>query len=158
MAVNFEIPTETIKVGNGSFTVRGMNSEDVTFLTVNYLDEMKATVARFADKKGRFRQSAVAELAMEVAKMAPLMVVEIISRCAEAESEADVLKFRALAFPKQVEALKAIAMLTVEDGGIDLKKFAGIAASLLEQNGLQPGPMMTILQTIIETSETPSPT
>lgn len=50
MAVNFEIPTTEIKVGSGSFTVRGMNSEDLTFLVTHYLEDMKATVAKYGDK------------------------------------------------------------------------------------------------------------
>ena len=86
------------------------------------------------------------------------MAVEIISRCAEAESAEDVEKFRRLAFVKQIEALKAIVLLTVEDGGVDLGKMMGVVASLLEANGLKPGPLMTSLQTIIETSGNQSAT
>lgn len=158
MAVNFEIETTRVNVGKsgGYFTVRGLNTEDMTFLTVHYLDDMKRAVAKHA-KKGKVNQSALAELAMDVAKDFPLMTTEIISRCAEAESDEDVQKFRRLPFTKQMEALKAIAILSVEDSGVELKKVAGIAASLLEANGVQPGPLMTILQTIIETSEKPSP-
>lgn len=159
MAVSFEIETTRIEVGKsgGFFTVRGMNSEDVTFLTMHYLDDMKTTVAKYANK-GVVQKSAVADLVMDVAKDFPTMVVEIISRCAEAESAEDVEKFRRLSFVKQIEALKAIVLLTVEDGGIELGKLAGVVASLLEANGLKPGPLMTSLQTIIATSEKPSAT
>lgn len=159
MAVSFEIETTRIAVGKsgGFFTVRGMNSEDVTFLTMHYLDDMKTTVAKYANK-GVVQKSAVADLVMDVAKDFPTMVVEIISRCAEAESAEDVEKFRRLSFVKQIEALKAIVLLTVEDGGIELGKLAGVVASLLEANGLKPGPLMTSLQTIIATSEKPSAT
>lgn len=159
MAVNFEIETTRINVGSsgGYFTVRGMNSEDVTFLTMHYLEDMKATVAKYAGK-GVLPRDRVADVVMEVAKDFPSMVVEIISRCAEAESAEDVQKFRRLSFVKQIEALKAITLLTVEDGGVELGKLAGVVASLLEANGLKPGPLMTSLQTIIETSEKPSAT
>lgn len=159
MAVSFEIETTRIEVGKsgGFFTVRGMNSEDVTFLTMHYLEDMKTTVAKYANK-GVVQKSAVADLVMDVAKDFPTMVVEIISRCAEAESAEDVEKFRRLSFVKQIEALKAIVLLTVEDGGIELGKLAGVVASLLEANGLKPGPLMTSLQTIIATSEKPSAT
>lgn len=159
MAVNFEIETTRIEVGKsgGFFTVRGMNSEDVTFLTMHYLEDMKTTVAKYASK-GVVQKSAVADLVMDLARDFPTMVVEIISRCAEADSAEDVEKFRRLAFVKQIEALKAIVLLTVEDGGIELGKLAGVVASLLEANGLKPGPLMTSLQTIIATSEKPSAT
>lgn len=159
MAVNFEIETTRIEVGTkgGYFTVRGMNSEDITFLTMHYMEDMKQTVAKYAGK-GVLPKDRVADLVMEVAKDFPSMVVEIISRCAEAESADDVQKFRRLSFVKQIEALKAIVLLTVEDGGVELGKLAGVVASLLEANGLKPGPLMTSLQTIIETSGNPSAT
>lgn len=159
MAVNFEIETTRIEVGSkgGFFTVRGMNSEDITFLTMHYLDDMKKTVAKYAGK-GVMPTNRVADLVMEVAKDFPSMVVEIISRCAEAETAEDVQKFRRLSFAKQIEALKAIALLTVEDGGIELGKLMGVLASLLEANGLNPGPLMTLLNNTIETSGKPSAT
>lgn len=158
MAVNFEIETTRINVGkNGYFTVRGMNSEDLTFLTVHYLEDAKALVAKYANKP-LVQKNRVAELVMELAKDFPSMVVEIISRCAEATDPESVEKFRRLSFMKQVEALKAIALLTVEDGGIELGKVMGAVVSLLEANGLKPGPLTTSLQTIIETSEKQSST
>lgn len=159
MAVNFEIETTRIEVGTkgGYFTVRGMNSEDLTFLTVHYLEDAKALVAKYAER-GVIQRNRVADLVMELAKDFPTMVVEIISRCAEATTAEDVEKFRQLSFVKQIEALKAIALLTAEDGGIELGKVMGIVASLLEANGLKPGPLMTSLQTIIETSGKPSAT
>lgn len=80
------------------------------------------------------------------------MVVEIISRCSEATSPEDIEKFRRLSFIKQIEALKAIVLLTVQDSGIDLGKVAGAVASLLEANGLPSGPLTQSLQTIMETS------
>jgi hypothetical protein len=160
MAVNFEIETTRIEVGKngGFFTVRGMNSEDVTFLTMHYLDDMKKVVAKYAGTGGIMPKDRVADVIMDLAKDFPMMVVEIISRCAEATSADDVDKFRRLSFVKQIEALKAIFLLTVEDGGIELGKLAGVVASLLEANGLPPGPLTKSLQTIIETSGRPSAT
>lgn len=158
MAVNFDIPTTRINVGkNGHFTVRGMNSEELVFLTSNYLDDMKAVVAKYAVGPALPRNR-VADVVMEVAKGFPMMAVEIISRCADATTDEDVAKFRMLPFTKQIEALKEIALLTVEDGGIDLGKVMGAVASLLEANGVQPGPLMQSLQNIIETSAKPSHT
>lgn len=153
MAVNFDIETVTISVGTkgGSLTVRGLNSEDLTFLTLHYLDDMQATVAKFGDRNITDRPQ-VADVLRELAREFPNMVVEIISRAAEAESADDIAKLRRLSFVKQLEALKAVANLTIEDGGIDLKKALGFVANLLEATDLPPGPLLTSLQTIIATS------
>lgn len=157
MAVNFEIPTTEIKVGSGSFTVRGMNSEDLTFLVTHYLEDMKATVAKYGDKvSSRIQKNRVADLVMDLVKDFPMMVVEIISRAADSDSPEDVEKFRRLSFVKQVEAVKAVALLTVEDGEVELKKVGAVLVSLLEANGLQLGPLAKSLQTTIETYEKPS--
>ena len=156
MAVNFEIPTETIKVGKGgTFTVRGLDTEDVVFLTSVYLEDIKVLIAKFGNKSGVMPRSAVAELVMEIAKSFPMMTAEIVSRCADAPDEVE--KFRHLPFAKNIEALKAIAILSVEDGH-ELKNLAGGLASLLEANGLQLGPLSKSLQTIINQSEKPSAT
>ena len=151
MAVNFEIETTRITVGKGYFDVRGMNTDDVTFLTTHYLEDMKAVIAKYGQVNG-VRRDRVADLVMDLAKDFPSMVVEIISRCAESTGPDDVEKFRRLSFVKQIEALKAIVILTVQDSGIELGKVAGAVASLLEANGLPPGPLTQSLQTIIETS------
>lgn len=155
MAVNFEIPTEEIKVGKGSFTVRGMDAEDVVFLTSVYLDDVKKLVADFGGKAGVMPKSRVGELVMEIAKSFPTMSAEMIARCADAPEEIE--KFRHLPFTKQIEALKAIAILSVEDGH-ELKNLVGGLASLLEANGLQLGPLSKSLQTIIKGSENQSHT
>lgn len=159
MAVNFEIETTRIPVGTkgGFFDVRGLNSEDVIFLTTNYLEEIKAVVAKYA-KRGVLPKDRVADLVIELSKDVPTMMTEIISRCAEATTPEDVAQFKRLSFTAQITALKAIFLLTVEDGSIELGKLMGIVASLLEANGLKPGPLMTSLQTTISTSGKPSPT
>ena len=157
MAIHFdEIPVTRIEVGKtGYFTVRGLNTEDLTFLTRNYLEDMQQTVARYGGQSV-FPQGKLGEIVMDLAKDFPAMVTEIISRCAEAETAEQVELFRRLSFVKQIEALRAIALLTMEDSGIELGKFGGVLASLLEAVSQQPGPLRTLLQTIIVQSENPS--
>lgn len=157
MAVNFEIPTETIQVREGSFTVRGMDSEDVVFLTTGYFEDLSKIVAKHGKKAkgGMLPRDQLAELVMEIAQTFPLMSAEIISRCADAPDQVDL--FRRLSFVKQIEALNAIFKLSVEDGP-ELKKVGEVLVSLLEANGLQLGPLAKSLQTIIKTSENPSAT
>lgn len=158
MAVNFEIATTRIPVGrDGYFDVRGMNSEDVIHLTTTYLEDIKEVVAKYASR-GVVQKSRVADLVSEIAKDFPTMATEIISRCADATDPDSVDKFRKLSFVTHIKALKEIFLLTAEDGGIELGKAAGFVASLLEANGLQPGPLMNSLQTIIATSGKPSST
>jgi hypothetical protein len=151
MAVNFEIATQRVPVGrSGYFDVRGLNSEDVVYLTTTYLEDIKAVVAKYATR-GVVQKSAVADLVAEVAKDFPTMATEIISRCADATDPDSLTKFRNLSFVTQIKALKEIFILTAEDGGIELGKVAGFVASLLEANGLPPGPLTESLQTIIAT-------
>lgn len=154
MAIEFEIETRRIAVGRsgGYFEVRAMSADDLTYLTLSHLDDMKLVVARHADK-GMIQQSRLAELVMDLAKDFPALVVEIISRCADAESAEDVRKFQRISFMKQVEALKAIAELTLIDGGVELGNVARGLISLLEANGLKVGPLTTWLQNTIAMSE-----
>lgn len=150
MAANFEIPTTIITMKQGEFTVRGLSSEDVVFLSTTYWDDITKAVAKYGKKSGGVvPRSQVAELVMEIAKDFPSMAAEIISRCADAPEHVD--KFRRLSFVKQVEALKAIAILSTEDGH-ELKKWALGLVTLLEARGLLLGPQATQLQTIISKS------
>lgn len=155
MSLDFENPTETISVGKGSFTIRGLNSEDVVFITTGYLEDLKNVLAKYG-KTTHLPKSGVADLVMDVIKDFPMLATEIISRCAGAKTEADVEKIRNLTFIKQVEAMKHIAFLSTEDGA-DLKKVMGVVTSLLEANGLSLGPLRTSLQNIIGMSENTSP-
>ena len=151
MAANFEIETVTIKMKTGEFTVRGMNSEDIVFMSQTYWDDVTSVVAKYGKKTGGVvPKSNVAELVLDLAKDFPSMAAEIISRCADAPEQVD--KFRRLPFVKQIEALKAIATLSTEDGH-ELKKWALGLVSLLETKGLLLGPQATQLQTIISKSE-----
>lgn len=154
MSADFEIPYATIQVGkggrNGSFTVRGVNGDDVVFITTTYLEDLKRIMAKYG-ASGRVQRSRVADLVMEIIKDFPMLTVEIISRCADCPGDTD--KFRNLSFIKQVEALKAIFELSSEDDDAQLlKKVGGGLASLLEANGLKLGPLTAQLQTIIGTS------
>lgn len=157
MSVDFDIETRRIEVGKGFFTVRGISSEEVTYLTTTYLEDLKAAVAKFGSTSA-IQKNRVADFVLDVAKDFPSMVVEIISRCADATTPEDMAKFQRLAFPIQIKALKEIVLLTVEDGGIELGNVARLLATLLEANGLKPGALTTLLQNTIATYEKASPT
>lgn len=154
MSADFEIPFVTITVGkggkNGSFTVRGMNGDDVVFITTTYLEDLKKVLAKYGGTP-RLQKSRVADLVMEIIKDFPMLSVEIISRCADCPGDTE--KFRNLSFITQINALKAILELSSDDDDGQLLKKAGAAlASLLETNGLSLGPLSAQLRTIIGAS------
>lgn len=151
MAVNFTISTRRVDMSKGQFfDVRGMNTEDFTYLTTTFLEDMKAAVAEHG-KLGRITKDRAAHTIMEVAKGFPTMVAEIISRCADAPDRVD--DFRNLPFPVVIKALKEIVELTVEDGGVELGNLLAAVAALLETNGLSLGPLGTQLNDIIGSVE-----
>ena len=139
MSVNFTIPTVEIKVGKGSFTLRGLNAEDIVFLSSIYWEDIVKLVAEEGAKHkgGVVPKNRMISLAMEIAKSFPSMTAEITARCADAPEQVSL--FRNLSFVKQIEALKAIFQLSVEDGH-ELKKWMQGLASLVEVNGLQLDP------------------
>lgn len=157
MSVNFTIPRITVEVGEGDFTVRGLNAEDVVFLSAVYWEDMVALVAERGKKHtgGVMPKNQLADLVLELSKSFPSMSAEIIARCADAPEQVNL--FRSLSFVKQVEALKAIFKLSVEDGH-ELKKWMQALVSLLEANGLQLGRLTKSLQTIISKSANQSAT
>jgi hypothetical protein len=154
MSADFEIPYVTIKVGkggaNGSFTVRGMNGDDVIFITTTYLEDLKKVLAKYGNTP-RLQKSRVADMVMEIIKDFPMLSVEIISRCADCPGDTE--KFRNLSFLKQIEALKAIVELSSDDDDGQLLKKAGAGlVALLETNGLSLGPLSAQLRSIIGAS------
>lgn len=159
MSADFHIPTITVRVGkggaNGSFTIRGLNADDIVFITSTYLEDLKRVLAKYGGSP-RLQKSRVADLVMELIKDFPMLAAEIISRCADAPEK--IADFRNLSFIKQVEALKGILELSSDDDDGELLKKAGAGlASLLEANGLQLGPLSAQLRTIIGASVSQSP-
>lgn len=153
MAVSFTISTRRIKVGkNGFFDVRGVNTEDLSFLTLEYLDDMKAAVAKYG--AGGLRAADVADVVFKLVREFSTLSSEIISRCADAPERRD--EFHRLNFQVQLNALKAIFDLTMEDGGVDVGNFWGVIAALLDANGLNLGPITTQLNAIISNAESKS--
>lgn len=153
MANTFTIETRRIPVGkngkNGFFEVRGVNTEDLTHLSVDYLDDMKAAVAKYG--AGGLRPDDVADVVTKLAREFASFATEIISRCADAPERRD--DFHRLPFNTQLKALKEIFDLTMQDGGVDVGNFWGAIAALLDANGLNLGPISTRLNAIINSAE-----
>ena len=156
MSANFTIQTETIKFSGGTFTVRGINTEDFTLLSQDYIEDLKLAVSRHATPSGRIRPDKKADVILDVASHFPKMAAEIISRCAEAPEMID--QFRQLPIMVTVRALDQIFRLTMQDGGPELGKAAAGLASILEVNGLKLGPLANRLKATIETAANTSHT
>lgn len=151
MAVQFEIEFRRIKVGkSGFFDVRGINADDLTYLTTFSLDDIKAAIAKHG-RGGLVPRDKSTDVILDVAKSFPTLASEIISRCAEAPDDQD--KFRQLPFPVTISALKAIMELSVEDGGVELKNLAAGLVAMLETNGIHLGPLGTQLKNTIMGSD-----
>lgn len=151
MAVQFEIERRRIKVGrDGFFDVRGINADDLVYLTKFSLDDIKAAVAKHGRTGGSIPRDKMADAVLDIAQSFPTLTTEIISRCAEAPEEQD--KFRQLPFAITISALKAILELSVEDGGVELKNLAAGLVAVLETNGIHLGPLGTQLRNTIAQS------
>lgn len=147
---HFEFGERLIESKRGSFNVRGMNTDDLTFLVSNYLEDMVNALIQFGEKQGddvsRFvDRAAWPELLLVLTQDFPELVTEIISRCAEAPEH--IAMFRKLAFPVQLQALHAIVELTTEDAG-GLGNLWAALRILLETRGLRLGPLAKNLQSI----------
>lgn len=149
---HFEIGEKLIESRRGSFMVRGMNTDDLTFLVTNYLEQMVRALQQFGKEHGDdgatlLETKALGELFLILTTGFPELVAEIISRCADRPDLVETV--RRMAFPIQVQALAAITELTIEDAG-GLGNLTAVLRSLLETRGLQVGPLTTSLRTIIE--------
>ncbi len=148
---HFEIGERLIESKRGSFMVRGMNTDDLTYLVTNYLEDMVAALTQFGkdqDLTGEtlLNRKALPELFFILTNGFPTLVSEMISRCADAPGMAE--KVRRMAFPIQIQALHAITELTIEDAG-GLGNLGAALRSLLETRNLHLGPLAKNLQTII---------
>ncbi len=156
MAISFTIQRTRVTVGkDGYFDVRGISAEDLTFLTTFYLNDLKALAMQHAG--GRIPADKMAEVIIDLAKSFPTMVTEIIIRCAGAEEE-DREKFADLPFAVTIRAVKAIADLSLVDGGVELGNLLAAIAAQLDAVGLKSGPLMNSLSGIISGAVKTSPT
>jgi hypothetical protein len=149
---DFEIGEKLIESKRGSFAVRGMNTDDLTFLVTNYLEEVVAALAQFGEKHdlsgGRVHKDALGEFFLILVHGFPDIVAEMISRCADRPDLIE--KVRRMPFIIHIQALAAIVELTVEDAG-GLGNLWAVLRSLLETRNLQVGPLTNRLRAIIET-------
>ena len=147
----FEIGKRVVKGKRGAFEVRGLNTEDLTYLVVNHLEPILLALQEFGEKSNQDTRQLLdkatwPEFLLLLAQHFPELVAEIISRGADEPTMYD--KARQLPLPVQIRALYDISELTIEDAG-ELKNLGAVLASLLRTRGLKLGPLTKRLQTII---------
>lgn len=120
-----EVPTEEIRVGKGSFKVRGISFLDLSILISDNRADLDRVVDLFAGLKN---DVAPDEFLLKLVREMPTIVAKVIAHAAdEPASHAKVLK---LPVPAQLEAARAVARLTFEEAG-GVKKFVEQLVSLL---------------------------
>lgn len=122
---DIEVPTEEIRVGKGTFKVRGISFLDLSILISDNRADLDRVVDSFAGLKNDVDPN---EFLLKLVREMPSLVAKVIAYAAdEPSADAKVLKFPV---PVQLEAAKAIARLTFEEAG-GVKKFVEQLASLL---------------------------
>lgn len=118
-----ELPTCTIKVGKGDFTVRGLSFEDVAALIHEHRADVDRVVELFKSSK-----DSDGALAATLVRELPVLTAKAIARAADEPAMHE--KVRRLPVPTQLEAIQAIGRLTFEETG-GVKKFAEQLVGLL---------------------------
>ena len=123
------IPSEDIAVGKSSFSVRGLNADDVAHLFLSNRADVERFAALWQIHDGEVTQDFIAAVLKEV----PALVAQAIA-CA-ADEPAEWEKARKLSIPVQLQAINAVGRLTFE--GVGVKKF--LEGALLFMQGMTAG-------------------
>lgn len=124
------LPEKEIKVpGGGSFTIRGLNIRDITFLVRQHSGEIETLFAKFSNDADN-----IGEVGMSLLETAPDIAAEVIALAAGERDAVDVVKN--LPFPVQVEALEGVAFLTFDAEGGPKKVIETVLRALRGVTGL----------------------
>lgn len=126
---DLSIPEEVVEIPGGSFAVRGLNVDDLSYLIRKHGPSMEKAYNGFMEKSaGSFAPEDVKDFLVPLVEYAPDLLAELIA-CAADDMEAAPIA-RRLPFPQQVDALEKIARLTFEAAG-GAKKFGETIIRLL---------------------------
>jgi hypothetical protein len=118
------LPTHEIVVGQGKFAVRGLSSDDVSWLMQEHDKELEFLIDAgkgLADMK-LDDKDAVTGFLRAVVKNLPELSAAIIACASDDRTEGAVSNAKRLPLPVQLDALSAVGSLTFEAYG-GLKKF-----------------------------------
>lgn len=124
------IPTRSIKVGESSFDVQGLSLSILSDLIQNHLEDVSSALAVIDEmQKADLSEESLIASILGIVKEAPKLAAKLIVLASGDDSEKAVEVAISLPTPVQIEAIRAIYELTVEDiGGI--KKFKNLLQNL----------------------------
>ena len=110
-------PRENVAAGDASFSVRGLNLDDVALLMTAYQQQLAGAYHAFETMQDAARphQDLMSQMVLALVLDAPAIAADIIAIAAD---QPDANKqARLLPFPVQVTALTCVGRLTFEAGG-----------------------------------------
>jgi len=124
------IPTRSIKVGESSFDVQGLSLSILSDLIQNHLEDVSSALAVIDEmQKADLSEESLIASILGIVKEAPKLAAKLIVLASGDDSEKAVEVAISLPTPVQIEAIRAVYELTVEDiGGI--KKFKNLLQNL----------------------------
>lgn len=129
---DYEVVKKTIPFNNkgGSFEIRGLNTDDFTFMIATNLDRIADALAKYQESGDTiWREGGLDDFVKSLIRELPELVAEVISTAADEPTLID--KARKLPFGVQMTALVEIMGMTLEEAGGVKNLFATLANLLL---------------------------
>lgn len=124
------IPTRSVKVGESSFDVQGLSLSILSDLIQNHIEDVSNALSVIDEmQKADLSEESLIASILGIVKEAPNLVAKLIVLASGDDSEKAVEVAINLPTPVQIEAIRAVYELTVEDiGGI--KKFKNLLQNI----------------------------
>lgn len=131
------IPTRSIKVGESSFDVQGLSLSILADLIQNHIEDVSSALAVIDEmQRADLSEESLIASILGIVNEAPKLAAKLIVLAAGDDSDKAIEVAVSLPTPVQIEALRAVYELTIEDiGGI--KKFKNILSTLGGQGQLE---------------------
>lgn len=113
---SYEPERKKIEFKGGSFTVRGLSTEDIAILLQEHFQDFDAIMDSWGNhKQNVFTKDALQDFAINLVKDVPILAAKIIALAAEEPDQVE--KVRKLSFPIMLEALLTSFQLCFEEVG-----------------------------------------
>lgn len=119
---DIQIPTETVEVPGGSFTVRGLSFADILTLANSHGPQMALLFGRLTDKKQKIDDTVVKDMIRQVIPQFPDLVGEAIALASDDYTPEAIDIAKRLNFQYQTAALEKMFALTFTSEA-ELKNF-----------------------------------
>lgn len=122
-------PSVTIKTSGGEFSVRGLNSADISKLLEVHREEIESAFTGLVDKKTD--GGSLESIGLDIVRSAPTVMASVIALAADDYTEEGRANAKRLSAPAQLEALNAIGRLTFDtEGGV--KKVLALVLDMMQ--------------------------